>query len=122
MTTKPRHLPAWRQLRWRLLALFLLLTSIPLGLVQALTLPQLEANARQQALHQLESVADLKQQQIERWLTANKQLVALLATGPAADTLVRFASEPTPDAATQERVDTVLRSAITSAAEVGSTQ
>jgi anti-anti-sigma regulatory factor/HAMP domain-containing protein len=122
MSAKIVQLPAWRQLRWRLLALFLLLTSVPLGLVQALTLPQLEANARQQALNQLESVADLKQHQIERWLTANKQLVALLATGPSADTLVPFASEPTPDAADQERVDAILRSAIASADAAGGTQ
>src|SRR5215475_6475776 len=65
---KVHSLPFWRQIRWNLTFAFVLLVVLALTIVQAITLPLIRANAQQQVLNQLESVAVLKHNQINRWL------------------------------------------------------
>jgi len=61
------RLPFWRQLRWNLILYFVLLAIVPIVLVQFITLSLTTSDARSSVTHQLESVAQLKINQIQRW-------------------------------------------------------
>ncbi len=79
-TPQPLALPFWRQLRWSLVLYAMLLAVIPLASVVTVTLSRTSAQAREQVVNQLESVAELKRDQIVRWLNeANSALDLILA-------------------------------------------
>ncbi|HEC23779.1 MAG TPA: GAF domain-containing protein, partial [Chloroflexi bacterium] len=104
-TTPTTNLPPWRQIRWALVFLFVALTAVPLIAVQAINIIEGSQNARQMVFSQLESVAELKIDQIDRWIAAND--IALDIIGAALnDPLVALAESPDEDAsqALQQRM------------------
>lgn len=77
-------IPWWAQLRTNLVIAFVLLAAVPVILVGYFTLHETRAHAEKQAFNQLESIAEIKQQQIYQWLQSNMSLIeALLADGSA---------------------------------------
>src|SRR4051794_39276086 len=110
---KTQSLPFWRQIRWNLTFVFVVLVVLALAIVQAMTLPLIRANAQQQVLNQLESVAVLKHSQINRWLYEGQYALRQLLTSSVEDQLRTFAAATTVDTQEQARLNTFLREAIT---------
>ncbi|HEY0737079.1 MAG TPA: cache domain-containing protein, partial [Herpetosiphonaceae bacterium] len=64
-------LPFWHQLRWRLVFFFVLLATVPLLTAMIFALVKMRTQTERQVINQLESVVELKHDQINRWLDAN---------------------------------------------------
>jgi anti-anti-sigma factor len=74
------------QLRWQLLAAFVTLAVLPLMIVVPLVLQRTTAQSQAQVFNQLESVAELKQQQLLRWLRmSNRELDEIQSLLPVAE-------------------------------------
>lgn len=69
------YLPRRRQLRWQLVLCFVALATVPLLTALGFALIQMRAQSERQIMNQLESVAELKQLQIARWLEGNALLM-----------------------------------------------
>src|SRR5215213_4382396 len=67
-TPHQTSLPVWRQLRWQLILYFIVLAIGAVTLITTFTLVQVRNQSTQQGFRQLESVAELKENQIEQWL------------------------------------------------------
>jgi GAF domain-containing protein/HAMP domain-containing protein len=61
-------LPFWRQLRWNLVLIFVFLAVTPVAFVALFTRSQMRQQSIEQIIKQLESVSELKEDQIEYWL------------------------------------------------------
>lgn len=72
------HLPFWRQIRWNLALFFVLLVAIPSLLIGLVISNEVSDMARSHAIRQLESVAELKSQEIRRWLSDSQALLGVL--------------------------------------------
>jgi signal transduction histidine kinase len=73
------QLPFWRQLRWSLLSTFILLAVAPLVIVQYITVQQTADQAQKQVFNQLESVSQLKTNELQQWLAnGHAQLLNML--------------------------------------------
>ncbi|MEB2289057.1 MAG: GAF domain-containing protein [Anaerolineae bacterium] len=72
------RLPFWWQIRWNLAFTFVLLVVIPAAIIGVITSSRVNTMARDQAISQLESVAELKSQEITRWLTDSQSLLSVL--------------------------------------------
>src|SRR5690349_12954997 len=107
-TRKAHNLPFWRQIRWNLTFAFVLLVVLALTIVQVITLPLIRANAQQQVLNQLESVAVLKHNQINRWLYEGQYALTLLLSSPVENQLRPFVAAPTAEPAEQARINALL--------------
>lgn len=77
------RIPLRRQLRWRLAATFVLLTLVVITIVTTFTVAQLRNQSTRQTLLQLESVVDLKQNQINRWLETGDILLHTVIADPS---------------------------------------
>ena len=108
---KADNLPFWRRIRWNLTFAFVLLVVLALTIVQAITLPLTRANAQQQVLNQLESVAVLKHNQINRWLYESQYALTLLLSSPVENQLRSFAAAPAGDSSEQARINALLQEA-----------
>lgn len=108
-TPPERSLPLWRQLRWILVLSFVALTALPMLIVMAFTLSQMEIQAQKQVFNQLESVAELKTHQINRWLNDSNNVLRLLSHEIKRDgnagILPRLPANPV----AQEKLDGFLR-------------
>ncbi|MBZ0280809.1 MAG: GAF domain-containing protein [Anaerolineae bacterium] len=82
------NLPIWQQLRWRLTLYFVLLTVGVIAIITGFTLLQLRNQSTQQTFRQLESVAQLKQNQIARWLETGDLLLHAALSDPNTQTRV----------------------------------
>lgn len=58
----------WNQIRWRLIVAFVLLAVLPMVLVVSIIVSNTITQIRQQTLTGLEAIAQLKQDQLERWV------------------------------------------------------
>ncbi len=72
------RLPFWRQIRWNLALFFVLLVAIPSLLIGWVVSSEVSDMARTQAIQQLESVAELKSQEITRWLSDSRGRLGVL--------------------------------------------
>ena len=81
-TASAIDLPFWRQLRWNLVAYFVLLAVLPITIVMAITLSRTEDQARDQVIRQLESVTELKSIQITRWLADARDTLYMSVADP----------------------------------------
>ncbi len=111
---KAHNLPFWRQIRWNLTFTFVLLVVLALAIVQVLTLPLIRANVQQQVLSQLESVAVLKHNQINRWLYEGQYALTQLLSSSVENQLRTFAAASTADTSEQARINALLQEATTS--------
>jgi signal transduction histidine kinase len=116
-TVSPK-LRFWQQLRWRLTLYFMLLTVGVIAIVTSFTLVQLKNQSTEQTLRQLESVAQLKQNQISRWLeTGRIFLGSVLANPDLYNQAVTFVSSDERTVETQNDLNEYLNSSITSATQ-----
>src|SRR5262245_43550037 len=81
-TPNTSALPFWRQLRWNLVVYAMLLAVVPMAIVVFITLSRTSAQAREQVVNQLESVAELKRDQIVRWLGEPDSAMNLILANP----------------------------------------
>ncbi|HEY1012086.1 MAG TPA: hypothetical protein VGE07_05220, partial [Herpetosiphonaceae bacterium] len=102
------ELPFWRQFRWNLIAVFIGLALVPFLAIEALTLAQTASEAQRQVFNQLESVSQLKQNQIRRWLNDSRGALNLLASGPTGAALTALAADPA-DEALRQQANAALR-------------
>jgi anti-anti-sigma regulatory factor/HAMP domain-containing protein len=108
-------IPFWRQFRWHLITAFVLLAVVPVILIEAATNTVSRSGAQAQVFNQLQSVADLKRDQIERWISDSTTALTFLLSRPVSDQLSAFAGMPTPPADEQAQIDRMLSQAITPA-------
>jgi PAS domain S-box-containing protein len=76
------RLPLWHQLRVQVVLLIVILTVIPLLVLTSLATNQVEEQARDQAVKQLESVAELKASQIDRYLDGARDDLDVMFSDP----------------------------------------
>jgi signal transduction histidine kinase len=67
-------------MRWSLALTFALLVVIPAAIIGLITAARVNTMARDQATSQLESVAELKRQEIMRWLADSQALLSVLVS------------------------------------------
>ncbi len=73
-------LPFWRQLRWTLVVSLMLFALVPLFIAVIIILNRIDSQTQQQVRQQLESVADLKTDEIELWLDNSQSMLMLILT------------------------------------------
>jgi anti-anti-sigma factor len=115
-------LPFWRRLHWSLIISFVCLAVLPVGIIEAITLPQSKAQAQQQIFNQLTSVAELKQNQIATWLDGSHNVLDFLLSSPLHGMLVAIATDPPPSTDEQNSLNNILKHQIAGqdgAADVG---
>jgi PAS domain S-box-containing protein len=95
-----QSLPFLQQLRWSLVLYLVLLTVLPVIVAVSVVLVRTSSQAREQVFDQLDSVAELKQDQIIRWVEENELALNLFLSGR--DREGQFASQlqrPVPERA-----------------------
>jgi GAF domain-containing protein/HAMP domain-containing protein len=114
-----RHkIPFWRQLRWSLILFFTLLAVAPVIAAVIITLTREIEQTREQIHNQLTSVAELKRDQITRWLDQGKAAINLVLAEPARkDRFTTFTEASllkgaTLDAADQNALNDLLRQTV----------
>jgi anti-anti-sigma regulatory factor/HAMP domain-containing protein len=112
-------IPFWRQFRWQLTAAFVLLAVLPVILIEAATNTVSRSGAQAQVFNQLQSVADLKRDQIESWINDSTTALTFLLSRPVNDQLIAFASTTAPTAEEQAQINRLLSQAITPASAIG---
>ncbi len=80
--TPTTSIPFWRQLRWSLALTYILLAITPAAIVVLFTSSQANDQIRDQTVQQLQSIAELKKSQIERWLDDGKITLELFLSAP----------------------------------------
>jgi GAF domain-containing protein len=101
--SKESPLPFWRQLRWNLILYFIALAVIPLAIVITIVLNQVGQQAEAQISRQLESIAELKIDQIDRWLADSDLTLDYFLSTPIRDKLVTFVTAATLDQPEQDQ-------------------
>jgi anti-anti-sigma regulatory factor/HAMP domain-containing protein len=110
-------IPFWRQFRWQLIISFVLLAVVPVILIETITNTVSRSEAQAQIFNQLQSVADLKRDQIESWISDNTTALGFLLSGPVSERLIAFTNTPTADE--QAQIDRLLSQAITPVGATG---
>ncbi|HEY1011665.1 MAG TPA: response regulator [Herpetosiphonaceae bacterium] len=117
----PDRLPMHRQLRWQLIAAYVLLACVPLLIVGVLSSVRLRAQTNRDVFTQLESAADLKRDQIQDWIQNSTAALEVLLSPPIVATMQDFAAAAD-RSADQARITAILQAATTrSAAPEGDT-
>jgi GAF domain-containing protein/HAMP domain-containing protein len=98
-------LPLWRQLRWSLLLYFVALAVIPLAIVITIVLNQAGQQAEAQISRQLESVAELKIDQIDQWLSDSDLALDFFLSIPVQNKLVAFVTAATLDQSERDQLN-----------------
>jgi putative methionine-R-sulfoxide reductase with GAF domain len=75
-------IPIWRQLRWTLIINFVLLAVVPLMIIVFIILDRVHTQATEQVKQQLESIAELKGNQISLWLEDSQAVLKLFLANP----------------------------------------
>src|SRR2546428_7654 len=90
-TATARQIPFWRQLRWNLILYFIVLAIVPVVVVQVITLSLTTQDARAGVVRQLDSVVEIKTNQLQRWIQeAHSTLDLILADSGTYSTMVSF--------------------------------
>lgn len=111
-TSASTALPLLRQLRWQILIVFVLLAILPILVVEIITLPRVMEQAETQVFQQLDSVAQLKGDQIQSWISNSHIALDLLLVGPMSEEVKAFLKTPQPTPQQQERINGMLQSAV----------
>src|SRR5258708_4618228 len=108
-TTK---LPFWQQLRWNLILYFVILAIVPVIIVQAITLTLTTQHARAEVTGQLDSMAQLKTSQLNRWLQEVRTSTDLILTDQSRyEKFTGYIAKPQPGPGVE--LNTYLRAATT---------
>lgn len=105
-------LPFWRQLGWQLTLAFILLGILPVFFVTAVILNRTSEQATTQIYDQLDSVAELKSDQILRWLDEGNLAMDTLLSGSNSTRFSDFAASQFSTAAEQAEMDGMLVDAV----------
>src|SRR5258708_6267359 len=73
-------IPFWRQLRWNLILYFVVLAVVPVIILQIITLSLTTQDTRAGVTRQLQSVTEIKNNQIQRWIQEASNSTALILT------------------------------------------
>src|SRR4051812_24467124 len=111
--------PFWLQIRWQLIISFVLLAVVPVILIETIGNTLSRNQAQAQVFNQLESIADLKRDQIANWISGSTAALDFLLSAPIQDQLLTFTNTATPTADQQSQIDGLLRQAITSDGTAG---
>ncbi|MEQ8675919.1 MAG: ATP-binding protein [Aggregatilineales bacterium] len=84
------QLPFYKQLRWKLTAIFLIVAIVPIVFITTIVLRQVEDQNRRQVFTQLESISVLKRQQIDVWIKNGKDLLNIMVASPQLSTAMRL--------------------------------
>jgi signal transduction histidine kinase len=96
------RLPFWRQIRWNLIIYSVFLATLPIVFVVGLTLPRRDAQDAEQISRQLNTIAQLKADQIKNWLNAaEEELQIFLADKAHYQQLLKLLTSPVSDQADQ---------------------
>ncbi|MBA3469126.1 MAG: HAMP domain-containing protein [Herpetosiphonaceae bacterium] len=98
-SSSPTTVPRRHRIRWRLIGLLIGVAIIPLLVIEPLTLYLIGRQSQRQTVNQLESVVQLKQSQIERWLNDNLTALQVLAVEPLNTELQTLLANPAQAAA-----------------------
>lgn len=89
------RLPLWRQLRWSLVLSFISLAVLPIVIISAILIQQANNQAEDQILSQLESVATLKEQELQRWLgNGQNELESVIGDPVRNQTILQLLAAP----------------------------
>jgi signal transduction histidine kinase len=103
------RLPIWQQLRWNLILYFVFLAIVPVVVVQAITLSLTTQDARAGVIRQLESIASLKSNQLQRWTQeAQSTMGFILADSANHAKMVEVLTSATPASHPQGEVTRLL--------------
>ncbi len=102
-------LPIWQQIRWGMILTLLLVALLPLVGVELLTLVLTSRQSYNHVYNQLQSVSQLKANQIEHWLGDSQLVLEVLATGPFEASLANLTQTPD-DPQLEQLVSTALTS------------
>jgi hypothetical protein len=126
LTNDPMHepelsaaLPFWRQIRWQLIAAFVLLAVVPVVVVTQITSTLTRDRLVKQGLNQLESIADLKRDHIASWLNDSTAGLQLLVSTAIHDDLIELVRTTAPSDDLQTRVGALLKHATTQPSTAG---
>lgn len=107
--SKGTALPLWRQIRWNLVVYTVLLATLPIAAVTAITLPRRSAQDTTQVTGQLESIAQLKADQITEWLQQGMLGIELLLADPDRyGQFLALAESPAVDSNLQSDINSLL--------------
>ncbi len=112
LRSKAMSLPFWRQLRWNLIFYFVLLATLPVSIVAYVILVRTSAQATNQVYDQLDSVAELKNAQILRWLGEGQSILSPLVAGSNQDRVTAFITAQTPTPQEQADLNNILIDAV----------
>jgi anti-anti-sigma regulatory factor/HAMP domain-containing protein len=104
--------PFWRQIRWQLIMSFVLLAVVPVILIETISNTLSRNQAQAQVFNQLESIADLKRDQITNWISGSTTALSFLLSDPLRERLITFTNTPAPSVNQQSQIDGLLRQAI----------
>jgi anti-anti-sigma regulatory factor/HAMP domain-containing protein len=112
-------LPVWRQIRWQLILAFVVLAVMPVVVVATITNRLTRDQLVTQAFRQLDSIAQLKQDQITSWIGDSSAGLRLLLSSDVHDDMVALIQTAPPSGTLQARVNAVLAEAINQGATTG---
>jgi anti-anti-sigma regulatory factor/HAMP domain-containing protein len=111
--------PFWRQIRWQLIISFVVLAVVPVILIETIGNTLSRNQAQAQVFNQLESIADLKRDQIANWINGSTTALSFLLSDPVRERLITFTNIATPTRDQQSQIDGLLRRAIMSDGTAG---
>ncbi len=107
---RPTRLPFWRQLRWNMILYFVVLAIAPVVVVQAITLTLTTQDARAGVIRQLDSVAQIKTNQLQRWIQESQRAMGLILANPVSySDMTALLASSTPDTAQQAKVNQLFQ-------------
>lgn len=111
--SNPSSLPFWRRMGTHLTLAFVLLGILPVFVVTYIILIRMSDQATSQVYDQLDSVAELKSDQILRWLDEGNLAMDTLLSGSNAAQFSNFADAEIPDSRERTDLNAVLADATT---------
>ena len=116
----PMKIRFWEQLSRRLFTILLLLTIVPLVVVQFITLRQTSDQAQKQVFSQLESVSSLKANELNQWLAAGHSQIRAILAPDTTQNINNLISAPTDEG--QTHINGTLANLTSIAATIGKTR
>ena len=112
--TSQTRLPFWRQLRWNLGLYFLVLAILPVVVAQAITLSFTAQDGQNAVVSQLQSVATLKGNQLQRWIQETETTMDVILADPTHYTeFVNYLNSTDSKSTQQAGINALLQNVVT---------
>ncbi|GIV97471.1 MAG: hypothetical protein KatS3mg057_2128 [Herpetosiphonaceae bacterium] len=112
--TPDLSVPFWRQLRWQLILTFIVLAVLPAGVIEAINLSLTRNQAEQQVFNQLETVVQLKQNQLTGRLHDSQAALRFILSDPIVERMAAVLQEQQPMLDDQAPINALLQQLATS--------